>query len=284
MRYQLHYLDDFLLLGPPDTAECIIAMQRTLTACKELGVPIAAHKTEGPSCQLTFLGIQIDTIRMELSLPPDKLARITAMVLEWRGKRVATKRQLQSLVGSLSHAASVVIPGRTFMRRLIDTMSVPKCQHHHVRLNRQFQSDIQWWSCFLPQWNGRTILPPQQAAHSFWSDASGTWGCGALNDDLPWFKVQWPESWHQIHIAAKEMVPVVLAVAVWGPGWRSSTVQAFSDNMAVVCALSSGWARHPLLMHLLRCLHFFTAHFRIAIRARHIAGVRNTAADALSRD
>ena len=66
------------------------------------------------------------------------------------------------------------------MRRLIDTMSVPKCQHHHVCLNRQFQSDIQWWSCFLPQWNGRTILPPQQAAHSFWSDASGTWGCGAL--------------------------------------------------------------------------------------------------------
>ena len=71
----------------------------------------SAPKTEGPSCQLTFLGIQIDTIRMELSLPPDKLARITAMVLEWRGKKVATKRQLQSLVGSLSHAASVVIPG-----------------------------------------------------------------------------------------------------------------------------------------------------------------------------
>ena len=91
VRYQLHYLDDFLLLGPPDTAECTIAMQRTLTACKELGVPIAAHKTEGPSCQLTFLGIQIDTIRMELSLPPDKLARITAMVLsggerEWQQK------------------------------------------------------------------------------------------------------------------------------------------------------------------------------------------------------
>ena len=153
-----------------------------------------------------------------------------------------------------------------------------------MRLNRQFQSDIQWWSCFLPQWNGRSILPPQQAAHSFWSDVSGTWGCGALNDDLPWFKVQWPESWQQIHIAAKEMVPVVLAVAVWGPGWRSSTVQAFSDNMAVVCALSLGLARDPFLMHLLRCLHFFTAHFRIAIRARHIAGVHNTAADALSRD
>ena len=143
---------------------------------------------------------------------------------------------------SSSHAASVVILGRTFMRRLIDTMSVPKCQHHHVRLNRQFQSDIQWWSCFLPQWNGRTILPPQQAAHFFWSDA---WGCGDLNDDLPWFKVQWPESWQQIHIAAKEMVPVVLAVAVWGSCCRSSTVQAFSDNMAVVCALLSGLARDP---------------------------------------
>ena len=37
-------------------------------------------------------------------------------------------------------------------------------------------------------------------------------------------------------------------------------------------------------MHLLRCLHFFCAHFQISLQARHIPGVRNTAADTLSRD
>ena len=37
-------------------------------------------------------------------------------------------------------------------------------------------------------------------------------------------------------------------------------------------------------MHLLRCLHFFTVHYRIVVVAEHIAGRINTAADALSRN
>ena len=69
-----------------------------------------------------------------------------------------------------------------------------------------------------------------------------------------------------------------------GGQWKSSTELAMSDNMAVVCALSSGTARDPLLMHLLRCLHFFSAHFQISIVVRRVAGVENAAADALSRN
>ena len=213
-----------------------------------------------------------------------RCARITAMVLQWREKRVASKRDLQSLIGTLSHAATAVPPGRTFLRRMIKTMKIPKRQRHHVCLNMEFQSDIQWWACFLPQWNGRSILPHARATHSFKSDASGSWGCGAVSDSACWFQVEWPQSWHLCHIAAKEMVPVVIAIAVWGQNWQASMVQVFSDNMSVVCALTTGVARDPLLMHLLRCLHFFTAHFQKIIEAHHIAGVDNNAADALSRN
>ena len=127
-------------------------------------------------------------------------------------------------------------------------------------------------------------LPLPHPAHWFCSDAYGTWGCGAVNDTSQWFQVKWPQSWTNHHIAAKEMVPVVIALAIWGGQWKSSTVLARSDNMAVVCALSSGTARDPLLMHLLRCLHFFSAHFQISIVVRHVAGVENTAADALSHN
>ena len=221
---------------------------------------------------------------MELSLPPDKLMRITAMMLEWREKRVATKRELQYLIGTLSHAATVFTPGRAFLRRMIETMKVPKCQHHHVRLNIDFRSDIQWWASFLPQWNGISILSHAQAMHSVRSDASGSWGCGAVSDSAHWFQVEWPESWQGHHIAAKEMVPVVVAMAVWGHEWYSSTVEVLSDNMSVVCALTAGMTKDPLMMQLLRCLHFFTAHFQIVVEAHHIAGVDNIAADALSRN
>ena len=68
-----------------------------------------------------------------------------------------------------------------------------------------------------------------------------------------------------------------------GPGTMLAKIDR-SNSMSVVHALASGAARDPLLMHLLRCLHFFTACHQIGFQSRHIAGVLNTAAVALSRD
>lgn len=267
VTYQLHYLDDFLLLGPPDGSQCGQALSRTLQVCQELGVPIATHKTEGPSCQLTFLGIHIDSIKMELSLPPDKLTRITPMVLQWRGRKVASKMDLQSLIGVLSHAATVVPPGRTFLRRMIESMKIPKCQHHHVRLNSEFRSDIQWWANFLPQWS---ILPNPQATHSFKSDTSGAWGCGAVNDSACWFQTECPQSWQPRHIAAKEMVPVVIAFAIWGRSWLASCIcsvaYTFSRPISKYVwkrTVSQGWITQQLMHYLaISWMCFCPAHPR----------------------
>ena len=281
VTWQLHYLDDFLFLGHPGTRECEKALSQAIDTLNQLGVPLAAHKTEGPATSLTFLGIQIDSATMSLSLAPDKLARILHLVLSWRSRQTATKRQMQSLIGHLSHAAFVVAPGRAFLRRMIDLMQVAKKPHHHVRLTADFRSDLQWWASFLPSWNGRAILPDPVPAHTVTSDASGSW---AVSDSGQYFQLQWPESWLGVNIAVKEMVPIMVATAIWGHEWEGHTVLARSDNMAVVQALAKGSARHPLLMHLIRCLHFFTARHDISIKATHVAGSNNVAADALSRN
>ena len=75
-----------------------------------------------------------------------------------------------------------------------------------------------------------------------------------------------------------------MAIAVWGAQWQASTVLVRSDNAAVVAALTAGAAKDAILMHLLRCLHFFLAQFDIQLVARYLPGIENTAADALSRD
>ena len=54
--------------------------------------------------------------------------------------------------------------------------------------------------------------------------------------------------------------------------------------MAVVHALSSGTAKNAKLKHQLRCLHFFSAQYHICIKAKHVPGAHNLAADALSRN
>ena len=51
----LHYLDDYITIVPPGSLVC---QQILLGTAAELGVPIAANKTEGPVTALTFLVIQ----------------------------------------------------------------------------------------------------------------------------------------------------------------------------------------------------------------------------------
>ena len=77
VRNLIHYLADFLLFGPPSSFECLQALHSTLTTCQELGIPLALHKVEGPTTRLVFLGIGLDSSQMALSLPDDKLLRLS---------------------------------------------------------------------------------------------------------------------------------------------------------------------------------------------------------------
>ena len=281
----LHYLDDFLFWGPPDSPACEQALSRATSLFSRLGLPVVNDKTVRPCTSLTFLGIVIDSLRQELRLPYNKLVRLRAMLARWEHRRSATKHELQVLIGHLSHAAAVVRPGRSFMRQLIETMKLPRLQSQKVRINGNCRADLAWWSTFVQDWNGIALFPRLPPGPTVISDASGSWGCGAFcPDTLMWFQQQWSPGFISSSIAVKELVPIVIGAAIWGNKWRGTVVLFKSDNQAVVTALNSRSARNPQLSHLLRCLFFFEAHHQFEHRAQHIAGRLNVAADALSRN
>ena len=117
-----------------------------------------------------------------------------------------------------------------------------------------------------------------------WSDASGGWGCGAYWR-TQWFQLPWSTVPIASHgIAAKELLPIVLAAAIWGHEWRGSTVRFHCDNSAAVAVMNNLSAHEHLLCHHLRSLFFIGARFDINIIAVHTPGVSKIAADALSRD
>lgn len=49
----LHYLDDFLTLGPPASNTCEQNLSTIRKVCASLGIPLALEKVEGPSTTLT---------------------------------------------------------------------------------------------------------------------------------------------------------------------------------------------------------------------------------------
>ena len=261
VRWALYYLDDFIIFGRPSLRDCYLALDIGLQSCAELGWE--AHKVEGPSSCLVFLGIEIDSKESQLRLPHDKLQALKVELARWQCRTACSKKQLLSLIRQLSHAAKVVKPGRTFLRRLIDLSTSARELFHHIRLNASARADIAWWWSFGSQWNGVNLLASPSPSVSLFTDASGAWGCGGLWYPL-WFKFQWPLEWLSLNIAVKELLPIVVSAATWGHCWRGKSVLCFSDNMAVVHALNKRSVKNPLLMHLLRALFFYQSSFQSA--------------------
>ena len=284
IAHPIHYLDDFFFCGPPSSPTCQWALDTAIPLCHRLGFPVAPEKVDGPTTTIIFLGIEVDSVTQELRLPEVKLRRLKRTLADWEGRRSATKHQLQCLIGHLYHASKVVKPGRTFMREIIRTMTIPKASFHLTRLNTQCRADIAWWSAFISEWNGVSLFPGMPRGVIITSDASGSWGCRAFTaHPLDWFQLQWPPQWENVSIAVKELMPITIAAAIWGHAWHNQRVLFCSDNMAVVHALTKRSAKDPRLAHLLRCLFFLEAYFGFEHEAEHIPGVANTGADALSR-
>ena len=153
VRGVIHYLDNFLFVGRPQTPECAMALHLAEVVCQCLGVPQALENTEG-----TFPGIWLDVEAMELHLPAEKLTRLAALVSQWQGRKKSQKRELLSLIGQLQHVCRVVKPGRSFLNPMIDLSITTRELHHGIRLNCGFRSDLEWWAMFLAPWNGVCML------------------------------------------------------------------------------------------------------------------------------
>ena len=70
----------------------------------------------------------------------------------------------------------------------------------------------------LRAWNGITMmttLDEQAPGGMVTSDASGSWGCGTFSGSN-WFQLQWNTNLLSKSIAVKEMVPIIIAAAIWG--------------------------------------------------------------------
>ena len=139
----------------------------------------------------------------------------------------------------------------------------------------------------LPHWNGTSFLNLGIATSpdfTVYSDASGSWGYGAwCAPALRWFQGEWPRTWQEKKITAKELLPIMLAAAVWGPLWQGRVVCVHCDNAAIVHVLhTSRSTRESLVMQLLRGLHLFAMEHAFHFFALHIVGKENGPADALS--
>ena len=126
------------MMGPPCSDICYRNLQALKLICKDSGVPLAWENVEGLTTLLTFLGVVLDTCKLEIRFPEDKLSCIHIEICSWLGKKKGTKYQILSLVGSLYHAIKVVRPGRSFVLRMYATAARVKELDFYVKLGKEF--------------------------------------------------------------------------------------------------------------------------------------------------
>eukprot|EP00117_Sycon_ciliatum_P020140 scpid38648/ scgid18029/ len=292
--YLEHYLDDYINVSLPanDIPRSTAAVHKAtiLQVLDNLGVPVAEgpDKVAGPATSLSVLGLEIDTVAMEIRLPAEKLRDLQERLDRWQLRASCRKRELLSLIGLLSFAAKVVAAGRTFVRRLIDLSAGDAHPDESVQLSEDAQADIQWWRDMLPSWNGRALIRDYRWSQSpdleLFTDASGHGHGGYFKGE--WFTGTWAEAQTKpprTSIIWREMFPVATACALWGPKWSGKKILLHCDNKAVGVVWKSGTCRNPAVMELIRFSLRMAAEQNFILLITHIAGTDNSIADALSR-
>ena len=156
------------------------ALRRILHLFAELNIPIAPRKTF-PACTCPeFMGILLDSNKMEAHLRVDKLTHLQAALGQWTNRISATLQELQSLIVTLQFVCKVIDPGRPFLQCIIHLTKGIKFPHWHIRLNSGFHKDISMWQHFLQNWNGVSLFLDTQASSppelQLYTDALGSLG------------------------------------------------------------------------------------------------------------
>ena len=74
---------------------------------------------------MEMLGWTIDTGSMMISVTQEKVAQLRAFLVEWpMDQRVATGKEVRSLLGKLLYSYEVVRPGKRFVRPILNQLGL----------------------------------------------------------------------------------------------------------------------------------------------------------------
>jgi len=219
----IHYLDDFLG-GDKTNDSCSLVMECFTNVLRRVNVPIAEEKTEGPTEVLVFLGLELNSNKMTVKIPYEKIQQVIEKIYTMLSKEKTTLKAMQSLIGSLNFCCRAIPMGRPFCRRLINSICGLTKPYHHIRIKEAIKGDLQMWLNFFKAHNGISLFHD-----SYWlsntdielfTDSAGGTGLGfGIYFRGQWCNAKWPDTWHQNgltkDITFLELFPILVTLFIW---------------------------------------------------------------------
>ena len=285
----LAYLDDTLIVGS-DKEATKNAVQATTELLTKLGFIIHPDKSIlEPALEIDFLGFHLDTTQMEMTLPSTKSHDIQMACTNLLKVVKPSIREVAKVIGKIVAALPASQYGPLHYRQLeIEKIEALRRNaghfDRHMTLSDRAKAELVWWAS-----HAQSVSNPMyrdQASIEIRTDASGQgWGATNLisNTGGRW-NAQERERATGNEINYLEMLAAGLGLRSFCSDTKDTHVLLRLDNTTAVAYLNNmGGVKSQACNEMALQIWDWCSSRGIWITASHIAGSKNTEADAMSR-
>lgn len=280
------YVDDTFLIGD-SFSECIKNVVATIRVLQSLGFTIHIKKSVlTPSKMITFLGYNIDSHNMTISITPKKKDKIFNLASRILSEVSFSIRLLSSFIGNIV-AALVAVPFGKLHYRALERFKIfaLSCNRGNfdavISLScQEARKETLWWKDNILN-SSQSLLEAPDIDATIFSDASQL-GWGASNG-IGHIGGRWSVQEQLLHINALELMAIKFALFSF-LCHSHKHIRIMSDNTTAICYLNKmGGVKSMACDRIAKEIWNFCISHSVWVSAAHIPGIENVVADFRSR-
>ena len=251
---------------------------------KRLGWPWKESKTRPFASEFKYLGFIWNLSSKTVEIPDAKKLRYLSKLEPWAEGRKFSKKDTESLLGTLVHCSLAVPDGRSRLpaiSRFAASFNFSPSPFIQRTPNRGVLTDIHWWRERLSSKFCGSVLskPPTTSSVEFWVDASSSWGIGVILDN-EWDSWKLSRGWdtNGRNIGWAEIVAIELGLLfAIHKGYADTHFLIKSDNQGVIHAIEGGKSRSPEQNIVLQRITLLLSHHKFWISSLYVPSLNNLA-------
>jgi hypothetical protein len=282
------YLDDMLIVAK-SRAMALQARDSVIYLMQNLGFTVNWEKSAlDPAHTVEFLGMDINSLEMTITLPEKKVRSITSLCRKTLVEAQPTLRDMSKVIGKLYATSPAVMQAplqlRFLQHDLIEAQRRGLTYSDTLILSQNARTELNWWIFNLNLQKGNP-MKMQEPDMVLFSDAAQTKGWGAAMEGGPSTGGPWSvEEKETLHINTLELMAVELAIKSFVKYRPVSNLHIWIDNqVALTYLVKMGGTRSPHLTKIAKRIWKFILDKGISLTAGWIPSKLNWRADQESR-
>jgi hypothetical protein len=283
-----NWVDDFVFFRFPTSTSPTPVFSYSLSdiydLATRLGWPWKLSKTRPFDHQFKYLGFIWNLSTKTVQIPGDKKTRYLSKLEPWIPSHRFSKKDAESLLGTLVHCSLAVPDGRSHLpsiSRFASSFNYVRSPFAHRTPSPGVLSDINWWRTQLAaEFCGSSLSkPPPTSSIDFWVDASSSWGIGIiLGNEWDFWKLRpgWDKDGRNIGWAEIIAIELGLLFAIHR-GYSATHFLIKSDNQGVIHAIKGGKSRSPEQNLVLQRITLLLSHHKLWISSLYVPSLENLA-------